>query len=170
MKLHNSPLTIKGAKVSIGTRLGLKKKLGYTALLLSLLLMSQSQVARAQEDEDYYDPELDSDDLAARLSEMPDSSQSMIDPVKKKSIIDKYGKKPFTVAVDSIEPEGGPTTGNTRVLVRGGPFQDLQALFPKPKCKFGKQSLIVDATYVLCQTSPLGTEDFEGRHSDKVRI
>jgi hypothetical protein len=56
---------------------------------------------------------------------MPDTLQNMIDPIKKKKLLDKYGKKPFTVSVDSIEPEGGPTTGNTRVLVRGGPFQDF---------------------------------------------
>jgi hypothetical protein len=53
---------------------------------------------------------------------MPGSSASQVDPVKKKKLLDKYGKKPFVVSVDSIEPEGGPTTGNTRVLVRGGPF------------------------------------------------
>ena len=64
--------------------------------------------------------------------------------------MDKYGGRPFSVSVDSIEPEGGPITGNTRVLVRGGPFNDLQVLFPHPKCKFGKYDLVVDATYVLC--------------------
>lgn len=46
----------------------------------------------------------------------------MVDPALKKRLIERYGKKPFTVSVDSIEPEGGPTTGQTRVLVRGGPF------------------------------------------------
>jgi hypothetical protein len=151
---------------------GLKKKLTGTLLMLALLLTTQSQFARADEEagEDYYDPELDADDLAERVAEMPDSSANQVDPIKKKKLLDKYGKKPFVVSVDSIEPEGGPTSGNTRVLVRGGPFQDLAILFPKPKCKFGKKNLIVDATYVLCQASPLGTEDLEGKHSDKVRI
>jgi hypothetical protein len=51
--------------------------------------------------------------------------------------------------IDGIEPEAGPTSGKikifiskmfnvqkylgeTRVLVRGGPFTDLQLYFPKP--------------------------------------
>lgn len=72
------------------------------------------------------------------------------------------------MSVDSIEPEGGPTAGNTRVLVRGGPFKDLEVLYPHPKCKFGKFDMVVDATYVLCTTSPTLTEEHEARHRDKV--
>jgi hypothetical protein len=138
---------------------GLKKKLTGTLLVLALLMTTQSQFARADEEagEDYYDPELDAEDLADRVAEMPDSSANQVDPILKKKLLDKYAKKPFVVSIDSIEPEGGPTSGNTRVLVRGGPFQDLAVLFPKPKCKFGKKTLIVDATYVKCQASPLGT-------------
>lgn len=86
--------------------------------------MSRSHLARAEEEagDDYFDPDLDADDLAQRVSEMPESPANQVDPIKKKKLLDKYGKKPFVVSVDSIEPEGGPTTGNTRVLVRGGPF------------------------------------------------
>ena len=103
---------------------GLKKKLTGSLFCLALLTLSQSHFARADEEsgEDYYDPDLDADDLAERVAQMPDSSANQVDPVKKKKLLDKYGKKPFVVSVDSIEPEGGPTTGNTRVLVRGGPF------------------------------------------------
>jgi hypothetical protein len=77
---------------------------------------------RADEEagEDY--PELGADDLAERLAEMPDVASNVVDPALKKRLIEKYGKRPFTVSVDSIEPEGGPTSGGTRVLVRGGPF------------------------------------------------
>jgi hypothetical protein len=106
--------------------------------------------------------------LADVLASMPDVSQNAVDPALRKKLLERYGKKAFQVSVDSIEPEGGPTTGQTRVLVRGGPFQDLEALFPHPKCRFGKNDLIVDATYVLCTTSPLAVEEFEGRHSNKV--
>lgn len=70
--------------------------------------------------------------------------------------------------MDSIEPEAGPTTGQTRVLVRGGPFKDLAQLFPKPKCKFGRNDLVVEATYVMCMTSPTAIEEHEGRHINKV--
>lgn len=98
----------------------------------------------------------------------PPPDISAADDVKRKNLISKYGHSPFTVEVDSIEPEGGPTTGNTRVLVRGGPFQDMQLLFPKPKCKFGK--LVVDSTYVLCTTSPTAIEEQEAHHKQKVKI
>lgn len=90
------------------------------------------------------------------------------DEIKKQEIYQKYGGPGFKVSVDSIEPEGGPTSGNTRILVRGGPFKDLQILYPKPKCKFGKYDMIVDATYVLCTTSPTAIEEHEARHRDKV--
>ena len=56
---------------------------------------------------------------------MPDVGDNMVDVEKRKALIEKYGHKNFEVSVDSIEPEGGPVTGNTRVLVRGGPFLDL---------------------------------------------
>jgi hypothetical protein len=67
--------------------------------LLLGLIMSQQYVTMVRADEeageDYYDPELDSDDLADRLASMPDIAQNMVDPVKKKKLLDKYGKKPF---------------------------------------------------------------------------
>ena len=53
---------------------------------------------------------------------MPDEANNQFDATKKKALIDKFGKTTFFVTIDSIETEGGPTTGNTRVLVRGGPF------------------------------------------------
>lgn len=101
---------------------------------------------------------------------MPDVSDNMVDQEKRKALIAKYGHKDFQVRIDSIEPEGGPTTGNTRVLVRGGPFFEMNIIFPKPKCKFGKHDMVVDATYVLCTASPTAIEDLEPRHRNKVRL
>lgn len=72
--------------------------------------------------------------------------------------------------IDSIEPEGGPMSGDTRVLVRGGPFEDMTLLYPRPKCKFGANDRIVDATYVKCHERPLKTEDWEGHSKNKVSI
>jgi hypothetical protein len=99
---------------------------------------------------------------------MPGVENNQVDPVKKKQLLDKYGKAPFLVNVDSIEPDGGPTTGNTRVLVRGGPFKDMNILFPKPKCKFGSNERVVDAQYVSCKGYPQGIEVKEGKHSERV--
>jgi hypothetical protein len=104
------------------------------------------------------------------LNSMPDVSQNYFDPNVKRIQEEKYGQGKLKVVVDSIEPEGGPTVGNTRVLVRGGPFKDLEAVYPHPKCKFGKYDMVVDATYVLCTTSPTRIEDLEPRHRNKVFI
>lgn len=81
-----------------------------------------------------------------------------------------YGNGKLKLTVDSIEPEGGPTLGNTRVLVRGGPFLNLATVYAHPKCKFGKYNMVVDATYVSCTTSPTKIEEYEPRHRNKVKI
>ena len=57
------------------------------------------------------------------------------------------GGKP-SVKIDSVSPGHGPTTGDTRVIVRGGPFAMFQNEHPEPKCKFGEQT--VGAAYVAC--------------------
>ncbi len=39
----------------------------------------------------------------------------------------------FHVHIDGIEPESGPTYGETRVIVRGRPFgPEMEALYPHP--------------------------------------
>jgi hypothetical protein len=75
---------------------------------------------------------------------------------------------PLRVTIDSIYPNGGPTTGSTRVTVYGGPFKDMQLIHPKPMCKFGKDSMTVPATYVSCSMSPAGPTDKEATKSSKV--
>ena len=81
-----------------------------------------------------------------------------------------YKNDEIGLAIDSIEPEAGPITGETRVLVRGGPFEDMTLLYPRPKCKFGANDRIVEATYVKCHEKPLTMEDLEGKSKDKVSI
>jgi len=80
----------------------------------------------------------------------------------------QYGGTKLRVNIDSIEPEGGPTSGETRVTVRGGPFKDMELVYPKPKCKFGRNDRIVAATYVSCSESPISQLDLEGRHKNRV--
>jgi hypothetical protein len=72
--------------------------------------------------------------------------------------------------IASIEPEGGPTGGNTRVLVRGGPFANLELIYPHPVCRFGSKATEVEATYVDCTLAPTNIEGFEPRHKDKVLL
>jgi hypothetical protein len=59
-------------------------------------------------------------------------------------------------------------TGGTRITVRGGPFQDMQLLYPHPMCKFGRHDKIVSATYVSCTESPLSMEANEGKHNNRL--
>jgi hypothetical protein len=56
------------------------------------------------------------------------------------------------------------------VLVRGGPFKNMELLYPNPKCKFGRRDMIVPAQYVTCTEHPLSVEEIEGRHANRVRI
>ena len=72
--------------------------------------------------------------------------------------------KDMGLEIDSIEPTGGPTTGETRVLIRGGPFEDMDLLYPKPKCKFGSNDRVVEATYVKCTQRPSAMEEKEGKN------
>ena len=102
---------------------------------------------------------------------MPDVADNKVNETLKKIIAAKYGRGKLKLEVASIEPEGGPTSGNTRVLVRGGPFDDMATDFPKPKCKFGRNDKVVDATYVTCSPAPLAVDQKEARkHSDRVTL
>lgn len=56
--------------------------------------------------------------------------------------------------IESITPRGGPTYGTTRVTVRVSDIEELIDAFPDPKCKFGSNSMIVEATYVKCSLAP----------------
>lgn len=74
---------------------------------------------------------------------------------------EKYGEGRVRVYISSIEPEAGPTDGETRVLVRGGPFKNMVSVYPHPKCRFGNNSMVVDASYVLCNESPIPVKNLE---------
>ena len=40
----------------------------------------------------------------------------------------------------------------------------------RPKCKFGANDRVVEATYVKCHEKPLKMEDNEGKSRDKVSL
>ena len=74
---------------------------------------------------------------------------------------EKYGNGRVRLEIQSIEPEAGPVYGETRVLVRGGPFKDMITVYRHPKCRFGSNKRIVNADYVICTVSPTPAKDFE---------
>lgn len=66
----------------------------------------------------------------------------------------RWEKGAYTIQMASIEPRGGPLEGQTRVTVRAEGIGQLVDAYPAPKCKFGKNSMIVEAIYVKCTKKP----------------
>lgn len=93
---------------------------------------------------------------------------------RRSALLEKYKEGgegyPLTVQIDSIEPSGGPVSGTTRVTVRGGPFKDMMLIHPKPKCKFGKNSMIVAATYVTCSPKAASLGETEASKTGRVSL
>ena len=68
----------------------------------------------------------------------------------------RYEKGSYKLIINSITPRGGPLYGTTRVTVRSENIAALVDAYPNPKCRFGSNSLIVDATYTKCTKTPGG--------------
>lgn len=68
---------------------------------------------------------------------------------------ERYLRGEIPLTIDSITPRAGPITGGTRVTVRSDEIAGLVDAFPDPKCRFGTNSLIVDADYVRCTERPI---------------
>jgi len=71
------------------------------------------------------------------------------------------------IFITSIVPNIGPTTGNTRVLVRGTHLEPRED-HPSPKCKFGSKKNIVKATYVTCTPIPRRPDEPEPTTAEKT--
>ena len=63
-------------------------------------------------------------------------------------------KGEIPLILDSITPRAGPTYGETNVLVRAKRIGQYVLAYEKPKCKFGTNDKVVDATYVKCSVTP----------------
>ena len=44
----------------------------------------------------------------------------------------------------------------------------MQLIHPKPKCKFGRNDMIVAATYVSCTQKPIGVSDAEAKKNERT--
>ena len=59
------------------------------------------------------------------------------------------------ILIQGIEPNGGLTSGETRVLVRLKNFNsDLITTYPHPSCRFGSDEYTVPGTYAKCSPRP----------------
>ncbi len=104
--------------------------------------------------------------MKEKIAEL-DVDDNYVDEDLKKQLRDQYGGGKLKILLDDIEPNGGPITGDTRILVRGGPFKELIAIYPRPKCRFGKTDRTVAATYVPCTTSPRKHTEVEAHRRQK---
>ena len=69
--------------------------------------------------------------------------------------LSNYSLADDEVSIQGIEPNGGLTSGETRVLVRLKNFnQDLIATYPHPSCRFGSVQYTVPGTYAKCTPKP----------------
>ena len=77
----------------------------------------------------------------------------------------------LNIRIKGIEPASGPTTGETRVIVRLDNFNaDLIDDYPHPNCRFGSVSNTVNATYVKCTPNPRKIGEREPLPSEKTEI
>lgn len=76
-----------------------------------------------------------------------------------------FGKE--TIFITSIVPNTGPTSGNTRVLVRGTGLKPNDE-YPNPLCKFGTNENIVKGTYVTCTPNPRHPDEPEPTTPEKT--
>ena len=71
------------------------------------------------------------------------------------------------ITITNITPNTGPTSGSTRVLVRGLGLEPRDE-YPNPVCKFGVIENIVKATYVTCTPKPRAPGEAEPSTPDKT--
>ena len=71
------------------------------------------------------------------------------------------------IYINSIVPNAGPTTGNTRVTVRGSNLKPSDE-YPNPVCKFGTKRNIIKATYVTCTPLPRHPDEPEPTTPEKT--
>lgn len=72
------------------------------------------------------------------------------------------------IKIDSISPTHGPVTGDTKVVVRGGPFAQYQQEHPEPKCKFGDS--VVGGAYVPCPPKQPKAYEKEGTRMTRTSL
>lgn len=61
-----------------------------------------------------------------------------------------------------IEPNSGPTSGETRVMIRLKNLDEKTIIeYPHPKCRFGSKESEVEAVYVKCTSSPKKINELE---------
>ena len=75
------------------------------------------------------------------------------------------------ISILGIEPNGGLTSGETRVLVRLKNFnQDLITSYPHPSCRFGSAKHTVSGTYTKCTPKPRRPGERQPSALDKTEI
>ena len=75
------------------------------------------------------------------------------------------------ISIQGIEPNGGLTKGETRVLVRLKNFNaDLISTYPHPSCRFGSVQYTVPGTYAKCTPRPRKPGERQPSTAEKTEI
>ena len=124
--------------------------------------------AEAGEEAEEDEPEA-VEELRSRATETrPNVPKAKNNEFETADLKERYQRGEYKVMLDSITPRGGPAYGTTRVTVRAQGFADLVDAYPDPKCKFGTNDLIVEATYVKCTKRPLNFYEKERGRSQQM--
>ena len=130
------------------------------ASLALLGLVCEPVLAQAEADEPTPEDNFASEAAPAQVDDAPAATQDQ------SSGFLTNGRPRITV--ESISPAHGPVTGDTRVTVRGGPFDTYAASYPEPKCRFGSDQMIVAAAYVACPARARRVYEREARRSERT--
>ena len=82
-----------------------------------------------------------------------------------------YSFQDDKISILGIEPNGGLTSGETRVLVRLKNFNsDLIVTYPHPSCRFGSIQHTVQGTYTKCTPKPRKPGERQPSTAEKTEI
>jgi hypothetical protein len=65
-------------------------------------------------------------------------------------LMERYRRGEYRLDMLSLNPRAGPLSGGTEVTVRMSDLSPFVEAYPAPKCKFGKNNKIRDASYIKC--------------------
>jgi len=89
-----------------------------------------------------------------------------MDDFELQDLQDRYRRGEYRLTIDSLNPRAGPVDGHTLVTVRMDGLGAFVDAYPHPKCKFGSNKMIVDASYIRCSLAPPKFYEKEAKSGD----
>lgn len=98
-------------------------------------------------------------------SNEPEGEHKTADQLAEEEFL-KSGKP--RIRIENIYPSQGPASGDTKVVVHGGPFAQFQQEHPEPHCKFG--DVTVGGSYVPCRPNKIKHFEREGGKYERSQL